>query len=630
MCSATSLTAQPQHSADHSSTRARTVLSQVFGYDQFRGQQQRIVDTVLQGGHALVLMPTGGGKSLCYQLPALLLDGLTVVVSPLIALMKDQVDSLRELGVAAAFLNSTLSLAEQRHVETALRQQQLKLLYVAPERLLNEQFLHVLSSLNVSLFAIDEAHCVSQWGHDFRPEYQKLGVLAERFGRVPRIALTATADQRTRSDILAVLDLAHAPVFLSSFDRPNIHYTVVEKHNGRKQLLDFIRTQAEGSAGIVYCLSRKRVEETAAFLHAQGLPARAYHAGLPQADRAAAQDAFLLQEGQIICATVAFGMGINKPNVRFVAHLDLPKSLEGYYQETGRAGRDGLPSQAWMAYGMADLVNVRRMVQQSDAPPEIRRIESSKLDALMAYCQTATCRRQHLLAYFGETRPDPCGHCDVCNHPPRTWDGTIAAQKALSAVIRTGNRFGVAHLIDLLLGQPTDKINQLGHHQLPTFGVGNDLSAAAWRNVYQQLVALGYLVPDDDRFGGLIATPAARDVLKGQTVLHLRSQTEPVKTSRKKTQPIIAHSTLSPEAQRRFAAMRQLRLTLAQAQNVPPYVIFSDATLRDMAINDPTNPVQFRAISGVGEQKLQRYGDDFLGILAQCRVTTQPHPPSLV
>ncbi len=604
---------------------ARSMLSSVFGYDQFRGQQQLIVETLVQGGNALVLMPTGGGKSLCYQLPALLMSGTTIVVSPLIALMKDQVDTLRALDIRAEYLNSSLSIEAQREVERDLKGGQLSLLYVAPERLLSADFLAILAQVPIALFAIDEAHCVSQWGHDFRPEYQKLGLLAECFAHVPRVALTATADDRTRSDIIEVLKLHDAPVFLSSFDRPNIHYQIVEKDNGRKQLLEFIRQQPEGSAGIVYCLSRKRVEDTAEFLQAQGLAAHAYHAGLTQQQRADAQEAFLLQEGQIVCATVAFGMGIDKPNVRFVAHLDLPKSLEGYYQETGRAGRDGLPSKVWMAYGLSDLINVRRMLNQSDAPAEIKRIEAGKLDALMAYCETAQCRRQVLLAYFGEQLDQPCGNCDICDQPPRTWDATVAAQKVLSAAIRSGNRFGSAHLIDIVLGNTTDKISQLKHDQLPTFGVGKDLSIAAWRNVMRQLVALGYLVPDDDRFGGLVATTQARLILTGQQRLELRELAEKPKTSGKKLRNTAALTDLPLDAQQRFLALRQLRTSLAQQQSVPPYVIFSDATLREMALADPIDPIGLRAISGVGDQKLARYGEAFLGALDTVRhQTSQP------
>lgn len=598
---------------------ALQMLSSVFGYDYFRGQQAEVIDNAVQGKNTLVLMPTGGGKSVCYQIPALLREGVGIVVSPLIALMKDQVDTLRELGVRAEFLNSSLSLQDQRQVEQDLQNGKLDLLYVAPERLLNASFLNLLDQAPVALFAIDEAHCVSQWGHDFRPEYQQLGLLAQRYPHIPRMALTATADERTRADIIQVLSLQNAPIFLSSFDRPNIRYTITEKDNGRKQLLDFIQQQPEGSAGIVYCLSRKRVEETAEFLQSKGLPALAYHAGLPQAERARVQDEFLYEEGRIVCATVAFGMGIDKPNVRFVAHLDLPKSLEGYYQETGRAGRDGLPSEAWMAYGLGDVVSVRRMLAMSDAPLEVKRIEAGKLDALLAYCETASCRRQVLLNYFSETGTKPCGNCDICANPPETWDATVAAQKALSAAIRTGNRFGAAYLVDVLLGTEADKIKQLGHHELPTFGVGQDLSEAAWRNVFRQLVALGYLLPDAEGFGGLVAGEKARDLLKGKSTLWLRELALPKAKVAKKDRAIGKASDLPVEAQRRFEALRTLRLAFAQSQKVPPYIIFNDATLRDMAVTDPSHLGELKLINGVGEQKLARYGQAFLDRLAEIR-----------
>ncbi len=617
-------------SSSPSQTAALKTLSRVFGYDHFRGQQAQIIDNAIHGKNTLVLMPTGGGKSVCYQIPALLREGVGIVVSPLIALMKDQVDTLRELGVRAEFLNSSLPLAAQRQVEQDLLSGELDMLYVAPERLLNASFLSLLDQAPLALFAIDEAHCVSQWGHDFRPEYQQLGLLAQRYPDIPRMALTATADDRTRADIIQVLSLQNAPIFLSSFDRPNIRYTITEKDNGRKQLFDFIQQQPEGSAGIVYCLSRKRVEETAEFLQSKGLQALAYHAGLPQAERANVQEEFLYEEGRIVCATVAFGMGIDKPNVRFVAHLDLPKSLEGYYQETGRAGRDGLPSEAWMAYGLGDVVSVRRMLAQSDAPPEVKRIESGKLDALLAYCETANCRRQVLLSYFGETGSEPCGNCDICSNPPQTWNATVAAQKALSAAIRTGNRFGASHLVDVLLGNLTDKIQQLRHHELPTFGVGQDLSEAAWRNVFRQLVALGYLLPDAEGFGGLIASDKARELLKGQTTLWLRELALPKAKTARKDRAIGKASDLPVDAQRRFEALRILRLAFAQAQKVPPYIIFSDATLREMAISNPSHLSELKLISGVGEQKLARYGQAFLDRLAEIRALPADQTPDYV
>ncbi len=609
----------PKQDSTSTEQVALQTLSRIFGYDHFRGQQAAVIEHAVQGKNTLVLMPTGGGKSVCYQIPALLREGVGIVVSPLIALMKDQVDTLRELGVRAQFLNSSLSLSDQRQVEQDLQNGTLDLLYVAPERLLNVSFLNLLDQAPLALFAIDEAHCVSQWGHDFRPEYQQLGLLAQRYPHIPRIALTATADERTRADIIQVLGLHNAPIFLSSFDRPNIRYTITEKDNGRKQLLDFIQRQPEGSAGIVYCLSRKRVEETAEFLQSKNLPALAYHAGLPQAERARVQDEFLYEEGRIVCATVAFGMGIDKPNVRFVAHLDLPKSLEGYYQETGRAGRDGLPSEAWMAYGLGDVVSVRRMLAMSDAPPEVKRIEAGKLDALLAYCETASCRRQILLTYFSELGTPPCGNCDICSNPPQTWNATVAAQKALSAAIRTGNRFGAAYLVDVLLGTQTDKIQQFSHHELPTFGIGVDLSEAAWRNVFRQLVALGYLLPDAEGFGGLVAGEKARDLLKGQHSLQLRELALPKVKTLKKERSAAKASDLSINAQLRFDALRTLRLSFAQTQKVPPYIIFNDATLLDMAVSDPRHLGELKLINGVGEQKLARYGQAFLDRLAEVR-----------
>ncbi len=596
--------------------RAQHVLKQVFGYDAFRGRQAEVVERVAAGGDALVLMPTGGGKSLCYQVPALLRDGVGVVVSPLIALMKDQVDTLRQLGVRAAYLNSTLSLDGAREVEAALLGGELDLLYVAPERLLAERTLSLLARAPLALFAIDEAHCVSQWGHDFRPEYQGLGVLHERFPEVPRVALTATADDRTRADIIRVLGLTGAPVYLSSFDRPNIQYRVTEKSGPKTQLLDFIRAEHDGDAGIVYCLSRKSVEETAKWLAAQGVPALAYHAGLSLKERNYAQERFLQEEGVVVVATVAFGMGIDKPNVRFVAHLDLPKSMEGYYQETGRAGRDGLPATAWMTYGLQDVVNVRRMLEQSAAPPEVRRQEGQKLDALLAYCETAGCRRQVLLAYFGETRAEPCGNCDTCLSAPATWDATREAQMALSAAVRTGNRFGAAHLTDVLLGRDTEKVRSMGHHSLPTFGVGRDLSEKRWRNVLRQLVALGYLSTDAAGHGSLIATGRARALLKGEERLTLREEAE-VQAPRVKGAKPSRSAPVAPQDEALFAALRALRLDLAREQGVPPYVIFHDATLKAMAEARPGSLAALGRVSGVGENKLVKYGDAFLKVLRE-------------
>ncbi|GMA16422.1 DNA helicase RecQ [Deinococcus metallilatus] len=595
--------------------RAREVLKSVWGYDAFRGVQADIVRTVAEGGNALVLMPTGGGKSLCYQVPSLLRPGVGIVVSPLIALMKDQVDALRQVGVKAAFLNSTLSPEGVREVEAALTAGELDLLYVAPERLLLDRTLDLLERAPVALFAIDEAHCVSQWGHDFRPEYGQLHVLPERFPHLPRVALTATADERTRADILRVLGLHGAPQFISSFDRPNIQYRVAQKVGPKTQLLDFIRSEHEGDAGIVYCLSRKSVEETAKWLQAQGIDALPYHAGLSPRERNLAQDRFLNEEGLVVVATVAFGMGIDKPNVRFVAHLDLPKSMEGYYQETGRAGRDGLPSTAWMVYGLADVVNVKRMLAQSLAPEDVKRVEAAKLDALLTYCEAATCRRQVLLSYFGETLAAPCGNCDVCLNPPRVRDATREAQMALSAAIRTGNRFGAAHLTDVLLGRDTEKVRAMGHHLLPTFGVGREHDEKTWRGLLRQLVSLGYLAAGDHH--GLSATGKARPLLKGEETLKLREETlvpKPAKRDRERA-PRQGRAPVDAQDQPLFEALRQWRLGKAREQAVPPYVIFNDSTLKTIAELRPGSLHTLGTVSGVGARKLEQYGEEVLEVV---------------
>ncbi|MFO1381675.1 MAG: DNA helicase RecQ [Chitinivorax sp.] len=591
---------------------ALEVLRHVFGYSAFRGKQAQIIEQVASGGDALVLMPTGGGKSLCYQIPALLRPGCGVVVSPLIALMQDQVAALRQAGVEAAFLNSTLSAAEAAEVERSLRDGTLKLLYVAPERLVNPRCLGLLASSEIALFAIDEAHCVSQWGHDFRPEYIQLSVLAEQFPNVPRIALTATADQQTREEIAERLQLKAAPVFLSSFDRPNIRYTVVEKDNPRKQLLHFLRNNHVGASGIVYCLSRKKVDETAKWLKEQGIKALPYHAGMDSDSRAQHQSRFLREDGLVMVATVAFGMGIDKPDVRFVAHLDLPKSLEGYYQETGRAGRDGLPSDAWMVYGLQDVVLLREMIEQSTAPDEIKRIERQKLDSMLGYCEAPQCRRQILLNYFGEAS-QPCRNCDICLNPPERWDASVSVQKALSTIYRSGQRYGATHLIDILLGKSTPKIRECGHDHLSTYGIGKDLSEQQWRSALRQLVATG--IVDVNAHGGLQLTDACRPILRGEQAVQLRRVIEQPKTAGSSSKTPLSFDN---DADRElWAALRQCRRRLAEDQNVPAYVIFADATLQQMLEKRPQSLEALRDISGVGDRKLELYGTEFLAVLRQ-------------
>jgi ATP-dependent DNA helicase RecQ len=605
-------------------TTALDLLHQVFGYPAFRGPQAEIVDHLAGGGDALVLMPTGGGKSLCYQIPALLRPGVGIVVSPLIALMQDQVDALRQAGVRAAFLNSTLDFAAVVDTEKKLFAGELDLLYVAPERLLTERSLALLDRLNandsIALFAIDEAHCVSQWGHDFRPEYIQLSILHERYPAVPRIALTATADALTRREILARLGLENARVFVSSFDRPNIHYTVVDRDNPRRQLLGFLAGHA-GAAGIVYCLSRKKVDETAAWLNTQGIVALPYHAGLDTATRTRHQQRFLREEGIVMVATIAFGMGIDKPDVRFVAHLDLPKSLEAYYQETGRAGRDGEPAEAWMTYGLNDVVIHRQRIDESEAGEEQKRIERGKLDALLAWCETAECRRTRLLAYFAETREGRCGNCDTCLEPPELWDGSVAAQKAMSAILRTGQRFGAGHLIDLLRGKATERMQQLGHDALPTFGVGADLDEAGWRSVFRQLLAAGLLHADAQAYGALKLTDAARPVLKGESVLHLRRQL--VKTheksalaGRRNERRKTAAAPQTAGDPTLFEALRAWRAEQAKAQGVPAYVILHDKTLHELSARQPTGLDELLDVPGIGQAKVERYGAGLLEIVA--------------
>ncbi|MEN9476127.1 MAG: hypothetical protein RLZZ300_268 [Pseudomonadota bacterium] len=591
------------------------VLRDVFGYPAFRGEQAEIIGHVASGGDALVLMPTGGGKSLCYQIPALLRPGCAVVVSPLIALMQDQVDALTQLGVKAACLNSTLDWREAQAVEQAIFSGQLDLVYIAPERLLLDRTLAMLDALSeagkLALFAIDEAHCVSQWGHDFRPEYLQLSALHERYPKVPRIALTATADQATRNEILQRLGLGEARVFLSSFDRPNIRYTVVEKDNAKKQLLGFLAGR-QGQAGIVYCLSRKKVEETAEWLSAQGYPALPYHAGLPAPERAANQRRFLREEGLIMCATIAFGMGIDKPDVRFVAHLDLPKSIEAYYQETGRAGRDGEPSEAWMAYGMQDVALQHARISESGAAEGQKILEAQRLTALLAYCEAPRCRRQVLLNYFGEER-QPCGNCDVCDNPPELWDGTQAAQKALSAIFRTGMRFGVTHLTDILRGKATDKVKQWNHDQLPTFGVGSDLDDHAWKSVFRQLAAAGLVHVDMAEHGALQLTEAAREVLKGQRTVQLRRPVKRKSTPSRSSSSVA--SDLSPADEALFQLLRKWRADTAREQAVPAYVILHDKTLRELAEVRPVSHGLLAGITGMGSAKIEHYGAELLELI---------------
>jgi len=618
------------------STAPLDVLNDVFGYTAFRGMQAEIVDHVAGGGDALVLMPTGGGKSLCYQVPAIVRhragQGVAVVVSPLIALMHDQVGALEEAGVHAAFLNSTLSSEEAQSVERELKSGRLVLLYAAPERLLTPRFMAMLESLHergrLSLFAIDEAHCVSQWGHDFREEYLGLSALHERFPSVPRVALTATADDITRADIVARLALDDARIFVASFDRPNIRYVIVEKDNPRPQLLRFVRDEHEGEAGIVYCGTRKKVEETAAALQAEGVNALPYHAGLDARLRQKNQDRFLREDAVVMVATIAFGMGIDKPDVRFVAHLDLPKNIEGYYQETGRAGRDGEPAEAWMTYGLADVVNQRRMIDESPAAEEFKQVQRGKLEALLALAESHDCRRVRLLGYFGE-QSSPCGNCDNCLNPPNTWDATEAARKALSCIYRFSQlgggfgptRFGAGQLLDVLRGKPTEKVLQYGHDKLSTFGIGADLSEAQWRGVLRQLVALGHLVTEGE-FNTLAFTESSRAVLKGEVSIVLREAREPARAPRRRSASAegklpAAAAALDADAQGRFAVLKTWRAEVAREHKLPAYVIFHDATLAEMARRWPADLLELGEISGVGARKLEAYGSEILRVLGR-------------
>ncbi len=618
--------------ADDLQSAAHQVLSAVFGYTAFRGQQAEIVEQVAAGGDALVLMPTGGGKSLCYQVPAIVRhtrgQGVAIVVSPLIALMHDQVGALEEAGVHAAFLNSTLTLEDAQRIEREMMSGRLVLLYAAPERVTTPRFLAQLDSLHerglLSLFAIDEAHCVSQWGHDFREDYLGLSVLHERYADVPRIALTATADELTRADIIERLQLQSAQVFISSFDRPNIRYAIVEKDDARRQLLRFIRDEHEGDAGIVYCLSRKKVEETAAWLNEEGIAALPYHAGLDAEVRRRHQDKFLRDEGVVMVATIAFGMGIDKPDVRFVAHLDLPKNIEAYYQETGRAGRDGAPAEAWMTYGLADVVNQRRMIDESPADEVFKQGQRGKLDALLALCEATDCRRVRLLAYFGE-QSKPCGNCDNCLNPPATWDATEAARKLLSCIYRfhqRGQSFGAGHLIDVLRGKVTDKTRQHGHDQLSTWGVGADLSEQQWRAVLRQLIALGHVAAEGE-FHTLALQDSARGVLKGEVEIRLREAEEKKprgkgakagRTAKPKADPALG---LDAEATERFEALKSWRSEVAKEHGLPAYVIFQNTTLAEMARQMPADLAELGEISGVGAKKLDAYGREILRVLGR-------------
>jgi ATP-dependent DNA helicase RecQ len=586
---------------------AQQVLKTTFGYGSFRPPQEDIINTLVAGEDALVLMPTGGGKSLCYQIPALVRGGCGIVISPLIALMQDQVDALRQLGVKASYLNSTLSSEDAYNTEQALLAGEIDLLYIAPERLNQSRMLDLLQRAPIALFAIDEAHCVSQWGHDFRADYLKLSILHQQFPDVPRIALTATADARTRTEIINRLDLGEAKQFISGFDRPNIRYTIGLKHNGKQQLQQFLTENHPNDAGIIYCLSRKKTEDIALWLQSQGFNALPYHAGLNPQTRANHQSRFLREESIIIVATIAFGMGIDKPDVRFVAHLDLPKTVESYYQETGRAGRDGLAANAWMIYGLQDVIKLRQMMEGSEGSIEHKRAEQHRLNAMLGLCEITTCRRQALLNYFDNELPQPCGNCDTCLKPVPTWDGTEAARMALSACYRTEQRFGVNYLIDVLRGAETDKISQNNHHQIPTYGVGKDLDNNQWRSVFRQLVARGYLSVDLERFSALRLEEKCRPLLRGEEQIELRKdiKQKAAKRTTKTALPLDVDVAL-------WETLRECRRELADEQGVPPYVIFHDSTLQEMCTSVPQSLSEFAQLSGVGERKLDKYGSVFL------------------
>ncbi|MDC7705846.1 DNA helicase RecQ [Vogesella indigofera] len=590
---------------------ALSILQNTFGYPAFRGMQGDIIEHVADGGHALVLMPTGGGKSLCYQIPALLRDGVALVVSPLIALMQDQVAALQEAGVAAACLNSATAPDDAREITRMARSGELDLLYVAPERLLSPRFLDFLASLpRIALFAIDEAHCVSQWGHDFRPEYQQLGLLFQRWPQVPRIALTATADAETRADMLHFLQLQDARQFVTSFDRPNLFYQVVEKDSAKKQLLAFIEHDYPGASGIVYCLSRKRVDDTAAWLCENGLRALPYHAGMSHAERDANQRAFLREDGIVMVATIAFGMGIDKPDVRFVAHIDLPKSPENFYQESGRAGRDGLPATSWLCYGLNDMVQLTQMIESGDSAEQQKQVELTKLDAMLGYCETASCRRQQILAYFGEASA-PCGQCDNCQRPPATFDATVPVQKLLSCIYRVEQRFAASHVIDVLLGRANQSVTHFGHDKLSTFGIGRELNQKGWRSIIRQLVARKLLVVDIVRGQSLLLTDACRPLLKGQQQIALRPLADD-----KKRQSVHAERWLRTEREERlWQALRRWRKATADEHNVPAYAVFSDKSLQELVLQRPQTLAALKKIYGLGELKVARYGAALLALV---------------
>lgn len=598
---------------------ALSVLNTVFGYAEFRKPQDEVINTVINGNNALVLMPTGGGKSLCYQVPALIRSGCAIVISPLIALMQDQVNALTLLGVNASFLNSSLDHQQANNVEQALMQGQLDLLYIAPERLTQPRMLSLLQQCNIALFAIDEAHCVSQWGHDFRADYLQLSLLPQQFPLVPRIALTATADPRTHKEISEKLQLDDAKHFVAGFDRPNIQYRIGQKANARQQLLNFIRHEHAHDAGIIYCLSRKKTEETANWLCQQGLQALPYHAGLPNEVKELHQNRFLREDGLIIVATIAFGMGIDKPDVRFVAHLDLPKSIESYYQETGRAGRDGQAANAWMVYGLQDVIKLKQMLDKSQAPEQQKRIERQRLDAMLGLCEITTCRRQTLLHYFAEHLAKPCGNCDTCITPVKKWDGTDAARKALSCVYRSGQRFGVNHLIDILLGKNSAKITQFQHQQLTTFGIGTELDTNQWHSVFRQLVSRGYIYADMDSFGAFKLTDKCRPLLRGEESIELRKDNTQLskKQNARKSSKSKVKANVPEHGEPLWQALRALRKKLADEHGIPPFTVFHDSALIDMITTKPGNREQLLAISGVGVSKLDKYGDQFLAVLSE-------------